>query len=179
MKCPFCTSCENKVTDSRTASGGDVIRRRRECDGCGRRFTTYERVEEVLPMVVKKDDRRELFDRRKVLAGLLRACEKRPVSLEVLEATVDGIERTLIDRGEKEVPAQVVGEEVMVALRALDPIAYVRFASVYRSFRDIDEFRNELDALARGAEAQGERAATPSPCYERTPGTSSKDPSSP
>lgn len=179
MKCPFCASCENKVTDSRTAAGGDVIRRRRECDGCGRRFTTYERVEEVLPMVVKKDDRRELFDRRKVLAGLLRACEKRPISLEVLEATVDAIERTLIDRGEKEVAAQVVGEEVMRALRTLDPIAYVRFASVYRSFRDIDEFRHELDSLARSTEGHGERAAATGSCYEPAPPSTAKEPSSP
>jgi transcriptional repressor NrdR len=137
------------VTDSRVATAGDVIRRRRECETCGRRFTTYERVEEVLPLVVKKDGRRELFDRQKLLSGLRRACEKRAVPLEKLEAVVDSIERDLIDSGEKEVLATKIGERVMGHLRALDDIAYVRFASVYRSFRDLDEFREELDRIAR------------------------------
>ena len=148
MKCPFCSHLESKVTDSRVATAGDVIRRRRECEQCARRFTTYERVEEVLPLVVKKDGRRELFDRQKLLSGLRRACEKRAVPLEKLEAIVDGIERDLIDSGEKEVAAHRIGEKVMTHLRTLDDIAYVRFASVYRSFRDLDEFREELDRLA-------------------------------
>jgi transcriptional repressor NrdR len=147
MKCPFCSHLESKVTDSRVATAGDVIRRRRECEKCERRFTTYERVEEVLPLVVKKDGRREMFDRQKLLAGLRRACDKRAVALEKLEEIVDAIERDLIDLGEKEVKAQSIGERVMNHLRALDDIAYVRFASVYRSFRDLAEFREELDRM--------------------------------
>lgn len=149
MKCPFCGEGESKVTDSRVSGGGDVIRRRRECEKCARRFTTYERVEEVLPMIVKKDGRRELFDRAKVLAGARRACEKRPITLEQIEALTDAIERDVIDSSEKEVPSQKVGERVMAKLRALDEVAYVRFASVYRSFRDIEEFRAELDRMAQ------------------------------
>ncbi len=152
MKCPFCSHLESKVTDSRVATAGDVTRRRRECEKCARRFTTYERVEEVLPLVVKKDGRREIFDRQKLFSGLRRACEKRAVSLEKLEEVVDGIERDLIDSGDKEVQAKQIGERVMTRLRALDDIAYVRFASVYRSFRDLDEFREELDRLARARE---------------------------
>jgi transcriptional repressor NrdR len=148
MKCPFCSHLESKVTDSRVAAAGDVIRRRRECEECTRRFTTYERVEEVLPLVVKKDGRRELFDRQKLLAGLRRACDKRAVVSDKLEAIVDGIERDLIDSGDKEVSAKSIGERVMPRLRALDDIAYVRFASVYRSFKDLDELREELDRLA-------------------------------
>lgn len=128
---------------------GDVIRRRRECEGCERRFTTYERVEEVLPLVVKKDGRRENFDRQKVLGGLRRACDKRAVSVERLEQLVDVIERELMESGEKEVSAESVGERVMTGLRAVDPVAYVRFASVYRQFKDIDELRTEIDQLAR------------------------------
>jgi transcriptional repressor NrdR len=148
MKCPFCAHLESKVTDSRVAAAGDVIRRRRECEECARRFTTYERVEEVLPLVVKKDGRREIFDRQKLLAGLRRACDKRAVVSDKLEAIVDTIERDLIDSGEKEVSAKSIGERVMTQLRALDDIAYVRFASVYRSFRDLDELREELDRIA-------------------------------
>jgi transcriptional repressor NrdR len=155
MKCPFCAHLESKVTDSRVATAGDVIRRRRECEGCTRRFTTYERVEEVLPLIVKKDGRREMFDRQKLLSGLRRACEKRAVPLQKLEEVVDGIERDLIDSGEKEVPSPRIGERVMSRLRALDEIAYVRFASVYRSFRDLDEFREELDRLASTKEREG------------------------
>jgi transcriptional repressor NrdR len=155
MKCPFCSHLESKVTDSRVATAGDVIRRRRECEGCTRRFTTYERVEEVLPLVVKKDGRREMFDRQKLLSGLRRACEKRAVPLEKLEEIVDGIERDLIDSGEKEVASPRIGERVMTRLRALDDIAYVRFASVYRSFRDLDEFREELDRLAHARTHEG------------------------
>ncbi|XXF80509.1 transcriptional regulator NrdR [Myxococcaceae bacterium GXIMD 01537] len=148
MRCPFCQDTENKVIDSRESHEGSVIRRRRECLQCKRRFTTYERVEELTPLVVKKDGRREAFDRDKVLAGLKRACEKRPVSAQQLEETVEAIERQLQGMGEKEVPSTVIGEEVMRRLRDLDVVAYVRFASVYRSFRDIAEFMNELKELA-------------------------------
>jgi transcriptional repressor NrdR len=153
VKCPFCASLESKVTDSRVGAAGDVIRRRRECEGCERRFTTYERVEEVVPLVVKKDGRREAFERQKVLAGLRRACDKRAVPLARLEQIVDAIERELSDPnavgGEKEVSAEHVAERVMAHLRELDPVAYVRFASVYRQFRDIDELKSEIEQLSR------------------------------
>jgi transcriptional repressor NrdR len=128
---------------------GDVTRRRRECESCARRFTTYERVEEIVPLVVKKDGRREAFDRQKLLAGLRKACDKRAVSLAQLDSILDAVERDLIDTGDKEVSAQKVGEKVMQELRKVDEIAYVRFASVYRSFRDIDEFMTELESIAR------------------------------
>lgn len=150
MKCPFCGQLESKVTDSRAGTAGDVIRRRRECEACQRRFTTYERVEEVLPLVVKKDGRREAFERNKVLAGLRRACDKRAVSSDRIEEVVDAIERELMDSGEKEVASERVGERVMAHLRELDPVAYVRFASVYRQFKDIDELRSEIEQLANG-----------------------------
>ena len=140
--------------DSRVGAGSEVIRRRRECEKCERRYTTYERVEEVLPLVVKKDGRREIFDRQKVLAGLRKACDKRAVPLERLEGVVDTIERELIDSGDKEVSAQVVGEKVMTELRKVDEIAYVRFASVYRSFRDIEEFQAELESLTRARKTE-------------------------
>ena len=147
MKCPFCAEVENKVIDSRLSNQSAVIRRRRECLGCSRRFTTYERVEEILPMVVKKDGRREQFDRAKVLEGLRLACNKRPVSSEQLESLVDGIERKLQETGEKEVNSSVIGEAVMRELARLDEVAYVRFASVYRSFKDLGEFMSELKEL--------------------------------
>ena len=147
MKCPFCAEVENKVIDSRLSNQGAVIRRRSECLGCQRRFTTYERVEEILPMVVKKDGRREAFDRQKVLEGLKLACQKRPVGADQLEAVVDGIERRLQEMGEKEVPSSVIGEAVMRELARLDEVAYVRFASVYRSFKDLGEFMSELKEL--------------------------------
>jgi transcriptional repressor NrdR len=147
VKCPFCAEVENKVIDSRLSNQGVVIRRRRECLGCQRRFTTYERVEEILPMVVKKDGRREAFDRHKVLEGLKLACQKRPVGSDQLEAVVDGIERRLQEMGEKEVPSSVIGEAVMRELARLDEVAYVRFASVYRSFKDLGEFMSELKEL--------------------------------
>jgi transcriptional repressor NrdR len=142
---------ESKVTDSRVGAAGDVIRRRRECEQCERRFTTYERVEEVLPLVVKKDGRREAFDRQKALAGLRRACDKRAVPLERLERVVDTLERELMDLGDKEVRSEQVGERVMAHLREVDPVAYVRFASVYRQFRDIDELRSEIEQLSSRA----------------------------
>src|SRR5499427_3156799 len=139
MRCPFCSSIEDKVVDTRPSDNEQVIRRRRECVACGRRFTTYERVDEVLPLVVKKDGRREPFDRAKVLSGLKKACSKRPVALEVLERTVDQIERALEEAGDKEIPSTRIGDAVMAALRDIDEVAYVRFASVYRSFRDVNE----------------------------------------
>ena len=149
MKCPFCAEVENKVIDSRLSNQGAVIRRRRECLGCQRRFTTYERVEEILPMVVKKDGRRESFDRQKVLEGLKLACQKRPVGADQLEAVVDGIERRLQEMGEKEVPSSVIGEAVMRELARLDEVAYVRFASVYKGFDDPGDFEREVLSLSR------------------------------
>ena len=147
MKCPFCTHIESRVIDSRLSRDGNVTRRRRECEECERRFTTYERVEEILPLVVKKDGRRETYDRMKVITGLKKACEKRPISIETIENIADQIERALQARGEKEIAGAVVGEEVMRHLYDLDKVAYVRFSSVYRSFQDIDEFMSELKDL--------------------------------
>lgn len=144
MKCPFCAHLENKVIDSRLSKDGGVIRRRRDCDECGRRFTTYERIEEILPMVIKKDGRREVFDRGKLLGGLKRACEKRPVSVEDLERIVDKVEQTLQECGDREIPTSKIGETVMKELHELDEVAYVRFASVYRQFKDINQFMDEL-----------------------------------
>ncbi len=149
MKCPFCDATEDKVVDSRMAKEGEVIRRRRECLSCKRRYTTYERVEESLPVVVKKDGRREPFDRTKILAGLKKACEKRPISTATIEAVTDRIEKRIQEMGEAEIPAAVIGEEVMKELHQLDQVAYVRFASVYREFKDIDQFMDELKSLAR------------------------------
>ncbi len=149
MKCPFCDDIEDKVVDSRMAREGEVIRRRRECLACKRRYTTYERVEESLPVVVKKDGRREPFDRGKILAGLKKACEKRPISTATIEAVADRIEKRIQEMGETELPSTVVGEEVMRELHQLDQVAYVRFASVYREFKDIEQFMDELKTLAR------------------------------
>ena len=126
-----------------------MIRRRRECSGCSRRFTTYERVEEMMPLVVKKDGRRENYDRTKIINGLKRACEKRPVSIDTIEAVADRLERSLQERGEKEIPASVIGESLMRELHDIDQVAYVRFASVYRSFKDISEFMAELEELIK------------------------------
>jgi transcriptional repressor NrdR len=147
VRCPFCSHFEDKVVDSRMAKEGEAIRRRRECLGCKRRFTTYERVDEVLPMVVKKDGRREVFDRAKVLVGLKKACEKRPISMATLEAVTDRIEKRIQERGEAEVQARIVGEEVMAELYQLDPVAHVRFASVYREFKDVQQFMDEVKHL--------------------------------
>ncbi|CAN5747898.1 transcriptional regulator NrdR [soil metagenome] len=167
MKCPFCSHVESKVIDSRLGTLGDVTRRRRECEACARRFTTYERVEDVLPLVVKKDMRREPFDRQKLLHGVKKACEKRAISLERLDQLADQIERDLVETGEREVAATAVGERVMIALRLLDEVAYVRFASVYRSFKDIEEFRAELDRI---------RAPTDAGDKDRDAGVASGDP---
>jgi transcriptional repressor NrdR len=144
MRCPFCVADDTRVLDSRDSAEGTTIRRRRECETCKRRFTTYERVEELNPLVVKKDGRREAFDREKLVLGLKKACEKRPVGVEKIENLVTDIERKLQERGEKEVPSASIGELVMERLPSLDEVAYVRFASVYRSFRDIAEFMSEL-----------------------------------
>ena len=149
MKCPFCDELEDKVVDSRMAKEGEVIRRRRECLSCKRRYTTYERVEESLPVVVKKDGRREPFDRSKILAGLKKACEKRPISTTTIEAVTDRIEKRIQEMGESEIQSRTIGEEVMKELHHLDQVAYVRFASVYREFKDIDQFMDELKALAQ------------------------------
>jgi transcriptional repressor NrdR len=144
MKCPFCGFMDDKVIDSRLGKEGDIIRRRRECLKCERRFTTYERVEDVLPMVVKKDGRREPFDRNKILLGIKKACEKRPISVEAVENVVNKIEAGFSEASEREVKSTEIGERVMKSLRDLDDVAYVRFASVYRSFKDINEFMSEL-----------------------------------
>ncbi len=140
MKCPFCSYADTKVIDSRLSREGDIIRRRRECDQCLKRFTTYERVEEILPLVIKKDGRREPFDRQKIEAGLLKACEKRPISVDTIQKIVSKIETEMMEKGEKEVPSSMIGERIMEELKGLDDVAYVRFASVYRSFKDIGEF---------------------------------------
>jgi len=147
MRCPFCGHLEDRVVDSREAQDGQATRRRRACLGCERRFTTYERIEESLPALVKKDGRREAFDRRKVLEGLRRACQKRPVSQERIDEMATRVERRLQEAGEREVPSSAVGELVMEMLRAEDPVAYVRFASVYRDFRDVGEFTAAVRGL--------------------------------
>lgn len=147
MRCPFCNHLEGKVVDSRSSKEGDAIRRRRECLKCGRRFTTYERIEEIAQMVIKKDGRRETFDRWKIKSGILKACEKRPVSLEQVDALIDDVERTLFNSSEHEVSTEEIGMAVMDRLRKLDEVAYVRFASVYRQFKDLNEFMNELKDL--------------------------------
>ncbi len=153
MKCPFCGEQDNKVIDSRLSKDALVIRRRRECLECGRRFTTYERIEEVLPLVIKKDSRREPFDRMKIVIGLKKACEKRPVSITTLEKIADKIEARVQESGDKEIPSSVIGEAIMEELFFLDHVAYVRFASVYRSFKDAHQFMEELrDMLQRQKE---------------------------
>ena len=149
MKCPFCRNEEDKVVDSRSSGEGYLIRRRRECLKCGRRFTTYERVEEVPLMVIKKDGRREPFDRKKLLSGIMKACEKRPIGMDLLEGTVDEIERVLEKKFEKEVGSSQIGELVMKKLHKLDDVAYVRFASVYRQFKDVAQFMEEVKHLLK------------------------------
>ena len=149
MKCPYCGHLQDKVVDSRESREGEVIRRRRECLECGRRFTSYERVDEIPYMVVKKDGRRERFDRQKLIAGLLKPCEKRPVRVNALEAVADRVESALQERPDKEISTTEIGQHVMQELRQLDKVAYVRFASVYRHFRDIGEFMTELEDLIK------------------------------
>ncbi|HTK37016.1 MAG TPA: transcriptional regulator NrdR [Pyrinomonadaceae bacterium] len=152
MRCPFCSHIEDKVVDSRESKEGDSIRRRRECLSCGRRFTSYERIDEIPYMVVKKGGRREIFDRNKVLAGLLRACEKRPISVAQLEAIVDDVEKTVQDSTDWELVTSEIGKIIMRRLKALDKVAYVRFASVYLEFEDVSEFMSELKNLVRSRE---------------------------
>jgi transcriptional repressor NrdR len=150
MQCPSCRHVDSRVVDSRLAAGGTVTWRRRECEACKRRFTTYERVEHSLPSVVKRDGKREPFDREKILKSLRIACSKRPVSVDRLEQAAEAIEAELSERGDREVASRTVGERVMERLRNLDEVAYVRFASVYKSFRDIDEFMAEMSELVQG-----------------------------
>ena len=152
MKCPYCSHLGDKVVDSRESKEGEVIRRRRECLDCGRRFTSYERIDEIPYMVIKKDGTRERFERQKLVAGLLKACEKRPVSIAAIESVADKVEGTLQDRPEKEMSTEQVGAIVMEELKRLDKVAYVRFASVYRSFRDVGEFMSELKDLLSNKE---------------------------
>jgi transcriptional repressor NrdR len=147
MKCPYCGFTQDRVVDSRESKEADSIRRRRECESCNRRFTTYERIDEIPYMVVKKDGRRERFDRQKVLNGLVRACEKRPVSLGQLEKVVDATEAFLVDAAERERTTSEIGELIMEQLKGLDTVAYIRFASVYRDFKDVNEFKQELEGL--------------------------------
>jgi transcriptional repressor NrdR len=169
MKCPACGAIDDKVIDSRLGKDSSVIRRRRECLTCKRRFTTYETIEDIVPYVIKKDGRREAFDRRKIVEGMRRACEKRPISIDRIEAVADGIEQELMDRPEKEISVTYIGERVMQELEQLDDVAYVRFASVYRSFRDIDEFIKEIKELYELKESREQRRSQTGPDDEQTP----------
>lgn len=153
MKCPFCSETENKVVDSRLSKDARTIRRRRECLGCGKRFTTYEHTEDLLPLVVKKDGRREAFNREKILAGIRKACQKRPVSVTQAEEFTDSLESYFQDLGKKEIDSSEIGEMVINALREWDEVAYVRFASVYRQFKDIREFMEELEEILHARQA--------------------------
>lgn len=157
MKCPFCGYQEDKVVDSRTSKNGMAIRRRRECLQCGKRFTTYEQVEDILPIVVKKDNRREPFDRFKIVSGMRKACEKRPVSTEVIEQAVDEIEKVIQNKMEKEISGSEIGELVMRKLAELDEVAYVRFASVYRQFKDINAFMEEVKNILASQTDSGKK----------------------
>ena len=148
MRCPFCDHPDTKVIDARNQRDAAVKRRRRECSECQRRFTTYERIEDLLPMVVKTDGRRELFDRLKIITGMQKACQKRPVSVDAIEQAVQRIERFVLDSGEREVQSQRIGDEVQAELRALDPVAWLRFMSVYLNFRTIEDFRKAMGELA-------------------------------
>lgn len=160
MKCPYCTKIDNKVIDSRLSKDGRMIRRRRECVACGRRFTTYEKLEEVLPMVVKKDGRREPFNREKIVTGIRKACQKRPVSMTKIEEFVDSLEVYFQELGKKETNSTEIGEKVINELRHWDEVAYVRFASVYRQFRDINEFMAELEDILK-AKKEKEKSSQP------------------
>ena len=149
MKCPYCSFLDSKVVDSRNGKDGTSIRRRRECLKCERRFTTYERIEEINLVIVKKDGRREAFDRSKIIDGLEKACEKRPISVEIIENLVSDLERELQETGEREVNSKVIGERLITKLYEIDEVAYVRFASVYRSFKDVNQFMDELKELLK------------------------------
>ena len=157
MRCPFCGALESKVVDSRLVKEGTAIRRRRECLGCSRRITTYERIEHILPLVVKRDGRRESFDRAKILKGIEKACEKRPISVDTLDRLVNRIEAGCQERGDREIESTDIGERVMEALQRLDEVAYVRFASVYRQFGDLGDFMAELrDLISTEGTRRGE-----------------------
>ncbi|HIC85607.1 MAG TPA: transcriptional repressor NrdR [Desulfobacterales bacterium] len=149
MKCPYCGEINNRVIDSRLSKDGRMIRRRRECIECGRRFTTYEKLEDLLPMVVKKDGRREVFSREKIITGIRKACQKRPISMTQIEEFVDSLELHFQDLGKKEIPSSEIGEMVITTLREWDEVAYVRFASVYRQFKDVHEFMIELEEILK------------------------------
>ena len=149
MKCPYCSQIDNKVIDSRLSKDGRMIRRRRECIPCGRRFTTYEKLEEILPLVIKKDGRREPFSRDKIIEGMKKACQKLPISITAIEEFVDSVELYFQESGHKEIECQEVGEKVISKLKEWDEVAYVRFASVYRQFKDINEFMSELEGMLR------------------------------
>ena len=159
MKCPYCGEIDNKVIDSRLSKDASVIRRRRECIICSRRFTTYEHIEEIPIMIVKKDGRREVFSREKVRSGLKKACQKRNISINVIEEFIDDLERDLRETGEKELPASFIGEKIMTMLHEVDDVAYVRFASVYREFKDVNDFVSELKTLlsTQKSEDRGQR----------------------
>jgi transcriptional repressor NrdR len=157
MKCPFCAEIDNKVIDSRLSKDASVIRRRRECLACSRRFTTYEHIEEIPIMIVKKDGRREVFNRGKVRTGMKKACEKRDISMNAIEEFIDELERDLRETGEKEIPASILGEKIMLKLHELDDVAYVRFASVYREFKDVNDFVSELKSLLSDGSQNGEK----------------------
>lgn len=149
MKCPYCNNLEDKVIDSRISKDGEIIRRRRECLGCAKRFTTHEKIEDKLPLIVKKDGRREPYGREKMMEGMKKACQKRPISIEALEKIADKIEQDIVSRGVKEIKGSELGEKVMLELHDLDDVAYVRFASVYRSFKDISDFMEEVKTLVK------------------------------
>ena len=154
MKCPYCGYTQDKVIDSRESKDADSIRRRRECEKCNKRFTTYERLDEIPYMVIKKDGRREKFDRQKVLQGLLLSCQKRTVSASQMQEIVDAVEAYVIDSPERERPTAAIGEQIMKRLREIDSVAYIRFASVYRDFKDVNEFKEELEGLLRGKDSK-------------------------
>ena len=154
MKCPFCGEIDNKVIDSRPGKNEDAIRRRRECIICGRRFTTYEHIEEIPIMIIKKDGRREVFNSEKVRSGIQKACEKRNISINVIDQFINNLERDLKETGEKEIPSSIIGEKIMAKLHEIDDVAYVRFASVYREFKDVNDFVSELKGLLSKQEQQ-------------------------
>jgi transcriptional repressor NrdR len=170
MKCPVCGHIDDRVIDSRLGKENAVIRRRRECLQCNKRFTTYERIEDVLPLVIKKDERREPFDRRKIIEGMRRACQKRPISTEDIEAVAESIEQELMESPEKEIESSKIGRRVMNALQDMDHVAYVRFASVYRSFATIEEFIKEIDELQASKEDRDEQRPQDGPLNEQSQG---------
>jgi transcriptional repressor NrdR len=170
MKCPVCGHIDDRVIDSRLGKENTVIRRRRECLQCNKRFTTYERIEDVLPLVIKKDERREPFDRRKIIEGMRRACQKRPISTEDIEGVAESIEQELMESPEKEIESSKIGRRVMNALQDMDHVAYVRFASVYRSFATIEEFIKEIDELQASKEDRDEPRPQNGPLNEQSQG---------